>query len=133
MNIAALALPDRVVKPLADYCMIAGRFGLAILFMAGALQKAFAPEVTEQLLVLKGFPPALIWPAMGGSAFGAACLMMGVWLGPMAFLLALYAIATSLFHYVPEDPIQMSILVKNWAIAGGLLVLCAHEAMTPRR
>lgn len=109
-----------------------GRFCLAALFLAGALQKAFAPEVTEQLLVLNGLSSALIWPAMVLSAFGAACLIMGVWLGPIAFLLALYAMATSAFHYIPDDPIQMSILIKNWAVAGGLLVLCAHEALVPR-
>ena len=33
---------------------------------------------------------------------------------------------TSVFHYLPDDPWQVTIFVKNWAIAGGLLVLAGH-------
>lgn len=132
MNTAAPKKPVPFVQPVAEVCLLAGRFFLAALFLAGALQKAFAPEVVEQLLVAHGLSEVLIWPALMLSAFGAACLIMGVWLGPMSFGLALYAIATSAFHFVPDDPVQMSIFIKNWAIAGGLLVLGAHEALSPR-
>jgi putative oxidoreductase len=38
---------------------------------------------------------------------------------------AAYCAATSLFHLQPQDGWQMSIFVKNWAIAGGLLSLAA--------
>jgi putative oxidoreductase len=44
---------------------------------------------------------------------------------PLAFLLAGYCALTSLFHYIPSDGWQMSIFVKNWAIAGGCLALAA--------
>lgn len=29
------------------------------------------------------------------------------------------------FHFVPSDPWQMSIMIKNWAIAVGCLILAA--------
>ncbi|WP_370401956.1 DoxX family protein [Sulfitobacter sp. JB4-11] len=132
MKITVLNAPARLVRPAAELAMLAGRFCLAALFLAGALQKAFAPEVAEQMLAAHGFTPLLIWPALVLNTFGAACLILGLWLGPMAFVLALYSMATSLFHYIPDDPWQMSILVKNWAIAGGLLVLAAHEGLNPR-
>lgn len=132
MKIAVLNSPARVVRLTAEVGLFAGRLCLAGFFLAAALHKAIAPEFAEQMLAAHGFSPVLIWPALVLNAFGAACLIMGLWLGPMAFLLALYCMATSVFHYIPDDPVQMSILLKNWAIAGGLLVLTAHEALHPR-
>ena len=43
-----------------------------------------------------------------------------------AAALAAYCAVTSLFHFIPDDSWQMTIFVKNWAIAGGLLVLAAQ-------
>jgi putative oxidoreductase len=37
---------------------------------------------------------------------------------------------TSWFHLLPDDPWQMSIFVKNRAIAGGLLVLASQPAQS---
>ncbi len=130
MNTAVLMKPARFVRPLASAGMFAGRLCLAALLLAGALQKAFAPEVVEHLLAAQGYTPALIWPALILSAFGAACLIMGLWLAPVALVLALYSIATSVFHFIPDDPVQMSIFLKNWAIAGGLVMLSAHEVLS---
>ena len=53
-------------------------------------------------------------------------LIAGLWTRPVAASLAAYCMVTSLFHFLPDDPWQMSIFVKNWAIAGGCLVLAAH-------
>jgi len=58
-----------------------------------------------------------------------AALALGLVVGPRLRLWALlgagYCVVTSLFHFIPADGWQMSIFVKNWAIAGGLLVLAA--------
>ena len=44
-----------------------------------------------------------------------------------ALVLALYCIGTSWFHWqLRADPWQVTIVVKNWAIAGGLLILAAQ-------
>ena len=53
-------------------------------------------------------------------------LILGVALRPAAAGLAAYCAVTSLFHFIPDDSWQMTIFVKNWAIAGGLLVLAAQ-------
>lgn len=42
---------------------------------------------------------------------------------PVALALAAYCAITSLFHFIPADPWQMTIFVKNWAIAGGCLAM----------
>ena len=96
---------------------------LAILFLGGALQKALSPEDAMGLLASKGLPGALVWPAMVFNAGAGVCLLLGLWVRPVAFLLALYCLFTSWFHFLPDDPWQMTILVKNWAIAGGCLAL----------
>lgn len=111
---------------------ITGRVLLAALFVAGAVQKALSPADTMGLLADRGLPTILIWPALAFNALGAASLLTGWQLRPMAFALALYCMATSVFHLIPDDPWQMSIFVKNWAIAGGLLVLAGGAVPTAR-
>lgn len=112
--------------------MWAGRTLLALLFIAGALQKAVAPEAGMVLLTDRGLPGALIWPALVYNALAGLALLLGFWIGHVALSLAIYCMITSVFHFLPDDPWQMSIFVKNWAIAGGLLVLSAHEYSHPK-
>ncbi len=104
-----------------------GRCLLALLFLGGAAQKAGDPGSVMQLLAAKGLPEWLVWPALAYNALAGVMLIAGWWLGPLALSLAAYCIFTSWFHFLPDDPWQMTIFVKNWAIAGGFLVLAgAH-------
>lgn len=111
--------------------MAVGRALLAVLFAAGAAQKLAAPELVQDLLAGRGWPVWLVWPAAAFNAAGALALVAGWRLAPVALSLAGYCMVTSLFHFVPGDGWQMSIFVKNWAVAGGLLVL-AGAAWEPR-
>jgi putative oxidoreductase len=104
----------------------AGRVLLGALFAAGAVQKITDPVPTMDLLCGIGLPALLVWPAMVFNVLGAFCLWFGIRLGLMALALAAYCMVTSVFHFIPEDPWQMTIFVKNWAIAGGLLALASH-------
>lgn len=113
---------------MGDAANLAGRLLLAALFAAGAVQKLVDPVPTFGLLADRGLPALLFWPALGINAIGASALVLGVATRAAAAALALYCMATSVFHLIPDDPWQMSIFVKNWAIAGGLLVLAAHGA-----
>lgn len=103
----------------------AGRWLLAGLFVGGTVQKLVDPAAAQGLLAGFGLPGWLIWPAAAASAVGGMALILGLWLGPVALMLAAYCVVTSIFHLIPDDPWQMSIFVKNWAIAGGLLVLAS--------
>lgn len=105
----------------------AGRVFLALLFLLGGIQKLLDPSQVSGLLHGWGLPGVLVWPAMVFNVLGAAALLTGVWLTPMSLALAAYTAFTSFFHLIPDDPWQMSIFVKNWAIAGGLLVLAAYS------
>jgi len=104
---------------------LVGRVLLASLFAAGAVQKALAPGVAMGLLTGLGLPGWLVWPALALNVALAVGLLVPRWVRPAALVAAGYCAVTSLFHLRPEDGWQMSIFVKNWAIAGGLLVLAA--------
>ena len=102
-----------------------GRWLLAALFVAGTVQKITDPSAAIGLLEGKGLPGLLVWPATAANALGAGCLIANRFVRPAALALALYTAFTSWFHFIPDDPWQMSIFVKNWAITGGLLILAS--------
>ncbi|MFW2541913.1 DoxX family protein [Primorskyibacter sp. 2E107] len=109
-----------------DWMAFAGRCLIAALFIAGFVQKLADPAPAVGLLRDAGLWGWLVWPAALFNLGAALALIAGVFLRPMAVALALYCMATSYFHLIPDDPWQMSIFVKNWAIAGGCLVLGAQ-------
>lgn len=111
---------------MADIATLAGRILIAALFLGGALQKGTDPAAVQTLLAAHSWPLWLVWPALLFNLAAGLALVFGVYLRPVAAALAAYCILTSLFHYIPSDPWQMTIFVKNWAIAGGCLVLSAH-------
>lgn len=113
---------------MADLAVFVGRLLIAVLFIGGTVQKGTDPSAVEALLAGRGWPVWLVWPALAFNAAAAVALIIGIKLRPMAVALAVYCGVTSLFHYIPSDPWQMTIFVKNWAIAGGCLVLAAHGA-----
>lgn len=80
------------------------------------------------LLSAQGLPQALVWPAFAFNLTAGVLLVLGVRVRPVATVLAVYCGATSIFHLIPDDPWQMSIFVKNWAIAGGCLALAVAGA-----
>lgn len=112
----------------SDGATLLGRLLIAALFVGGAVQKANDPTAVVSLLAGMGWPVWLVWPAMIFNALAAVSLVLGIALRPVAATLAVYCAVTSIFHYLPDDPWQMTIFIKNWAIAGGCLVLAAHGA-----
>ena len=116
----------------AAWALLAGRWLIALLFVAGTLQKVLDPGPASLLLNGFGLPGVLVWPALAFNAAAAMALIAGWRLWEWGLALAAYCIVTSVFHFVPDDPWQMSIFVKNWAIAGGCLCLSAGSMVTPR-
>ncbi|EAR50967.1 hypothetical protein OG2516_03163 [Oceanicola granulosus HTCC2516] len=108
-----------------DAAALAARLLLAVLFLGGAVQKLVSPGDAIGLLTDRGLPTLLVWPALAFNAAAGLALVLGVAVTPTALALAAYCGATSLFHFLPDDPWQMTIFVKNWAVAGGCLALAA--------
>ncbi|WP_308917045.1 DoxX family protein [Jannaschia sp. LMIT008] len=112
--------------------LLAARILIAALFAAGTFQKALSPDGAMGLLTDRGLPDWLVWPATAYNAAAALALLAGWRVAPVALSLAAYCAVTSVFHLIPDDPWQMSIFVKNWAIAGGCLALAVAWDATRR-
>lgn len=109
-----------------DALNLAGRVLIALLFLGGAVQKATDPAPVETMIAGIGLPASLIWPVAAFNLVAAVLLVTGPRVRAVALVLAMYCLFTSLFHWqLRADPWQVTIVVKNWAIAGGLLVLAA--------
>ncbi|WP_299818446.1 DoxX family protein [uncultured Jannaschia sp.] len=113
--------------------LLIARLLIAALFAGGAVQKALDPGSVEGLLAGRNLPVWLVWVALAYGAASALCLVAGRFVTPVALSLAAYCGVTSLFHFLPDDPWQMTIFVKNWAIAGGCLALAVAWDVAGRR
>lgn len=112
---------------MADLTNLTGRFLIAFLFFAGALQKVLDPAPVQKMIASIGLPVALILPVAVFDLVAAVCLMIGPGVRNWALVMAGYCIFTSYFHWqLRADPWQVTIMVKNWSIAGGLLILAAQ-------
>lgn len=112
---------------MADVTNLLGRILLAVLFFAGAIQKLVDPAPVQMMITSIGLPAALVWLIAPFNLVAAICLVTGPKIGRWALILAAYCIFTSWFHWqLRADPWQVSIMIKNWAIAGGLLILAAQ-------
>lgn len=115
------------LSPMNDALNLSGRLLIAVLFLGGTLQKIVVPGPVEQMIGTLGLPGALIWPVAAFNLVAAIGLICGPAVRGWALMLALYCIFTSWFHWqLRADPWQVTIMVKNWAIAGGLLILAAQ-------
>lgn len=110
-----------------DATNLIGRTLIALLFLGGAVQKFADPAPAARMIDGIGLPGALIWPVAVFDAIAALALVLGPRVGIWAIVMAVYCMATSWFHWqLRADPWQVTIFVKNWAIAGGLLILAAQ-------
>ncbi len=110
-----------------DILNLVGRILIALLFLGGALQKLGNPGPVSQMIASIGLPVWLIWPVAAFNLLAAVALIFGPGVQRWALVLAVYCIFTSWFHWqLRADPWQITIMVKNWAIAGGLCILAAQ-------
>ena len=109
-----------------DPLNLVGRVLIALLFFGGAAQKFTDPAPVQAMIEGLGLPAAIIWPVAILNLIAAVLLVTGPRVRTVALVLAAYCIFTSWFHWeLRVDPWQVTIVVKNWAIAGGLLILAA--------
>jgi putative oxidoreductase len=110
-----------------DFLNLSGRILLALLFIGGAVQKVTDPAPVVQMITSIGLPGVLVWPVALFDLVAGLGLIFGPWVAGWALILAGYCLFTSWFHWqLRADPWQVTIMVKNWSIAGGLLVLAAQ-------
>ena len=111
---------------LNDVSTLAGRILLAFLFIMAGYGKIGGYAGTQAYMEAMGVPGALLPLVIATELGGGLLILLGLGTRLAAVALAGFSIlAAVLFHFKPDDPMQMIMLMKNFAIAGGLLVLFA--------
>jgi len=109
----------------------AGRILLAAVFLYSGIGKALTPEATIGYIVYSGLPfPSLgLGLAVAIEVGGGAMLALGFRTRLAALGLALFAVFTALaFHHDIGERAHLILLLRNLAIAGGLLQVIAFGA-----
>ena len=107
---------------------LVGRILLAAIFLISGTGKIAAPAATAGYIAAMGLPlPALgVLLAIVVEVGGGLLLVFGYQTRLISLLLAAFSIVTGLvFHNAIGDQNQMIHLLKNFAMAGGLLQLAA--------
>ncbi len=113
------------------YLPLAGRILMAAIFVMSGIGKISNPGATIGYISAMGLPlPQLgLVLAIAIEVIGGALLVAGFYTRPVALALAAFSIATGLiFHNAVGDQNQMIHLMKNFAMAGGLLQIAAFGA-----
>ncbi|MFC3182599.1 DoxX family protein [Cypionkella sinensis] len=109
-----------------DSLNLLGRILIALLFLGGAAQKLGDPVPVSAMIASIGLPVWLVWPVAAFNLIAGLGLIFGPGVRVWALVLAGYCVFTSYFHWqLRADPWQVTIMVKNWSIAGGLLILAS--------
>jgi putative oxidoreductase len=108
---------------------LAGRVLLAAIFILAGFSKIGGYAGTQGYMEAMGVPGALLPVVIVAELGGGLLVLAGLWTRLAAFALAGFSIlAGVLFHFKPDDQMQMMILMKNVAMGGGFLVIAAHGA-----
>jgi putative oxidoreductase len=109
---------------------VIGRIFIAVIFLVSGAGKLVDPAATEAMITGVGFPPGLGIVAGVFEVAAGLCLAVGLMTRLTAVLLfGFVALATLLFHNRVNDPLQLTMALKNLAIMGGLLLVFAHSQM----
>ncbi|TNG00851.1 MAG: DoxX family protein [Gammaproteobacteria bacterium] len=111
------------------YELLAGRILLAHIFVLAGLNKIGGYDGTQAYMESAGVPGMLLPVVIILEIGGGLALIAGWFTRYSAYVLAGFSIfAAVLFHSNPGDQMQMILLMKNFTIAGGLLVLATAGA-----
>ena len=106
--------------------LVAARLLMGALFVVMGYYKIGDIAGVAEWLAEWGLPggTALAWAVAVVEMGGGIALAIGIWPGPVALLLALYLVpATLWFHRDVDVDAQVTHLIKNTGIIGGLLAI----------
>ena len=110
-----------------------GRLLLATIFIMSGLSKLAAPAATIAYIGSTGAPLPIAGYGLAVlvELVGGALILLGYKTRPIAFVMALFCVATAfMFHRALGDQNQMIHFLKNVAMAGGFLQVAAFGAGT---
>lgn len=108
---------------------IAGRVLLAHIFVLSGYGKIAGYAGTQAYMSAKGVPGELLPLVILGELGGGIAIVAGFMTRWVALALALFCVASAiLFHLEPGNQGQMINFMKNFAMAGGFLLLAQTGA-----
>lgn len=118
-----------------------GRVGLSLIFIVSGWGKIAGYAATQGYMESMGVPGMLLPLVIALELGGGLAILAGVYTRWIAIALALFSIVSALiFHSNLGDQMQAILFWKNFAMAGGFLLLAANgpgtlsvEARLPRR
>jgi putative oxidoreductase len=118
-----------------------GRIGLSLIFIISGWGKLAGYAATQGYMESMGVPGMLLPLVIALELGGGLAILAGLYTRWIAIALALFSIVAALiFHSNLGDPMQAILFWKNFALAGGFLMLAANgpgplsvEARLPRR
>ena len=108
---------------------LVGRILLSVIFIMAGIGKIMDPAGTVGYMQSAGVPGILLWPTTALELLGGLAIIFGFQARLAAFALAGFSIAAALiFHHNFADQMQMIMFLKNFSLAGGLLLLASSGA-----
>ena len=118
---------DSLTKPID----LLARLLLACLFILAGMGKMTSFAETQGYMQAFGLPASLLLPTIIFQITAGVLILVGFRTRYVALLLAGFCLVTALvFHSNLGDKIQLIMFLKNFAIAGGLLLLAKHGSST---
>ena len=117
------------MEKITAYVPLVARILIGLLFVVAGVGKLGDVAGFTGYLTSGGLPGFLAWPTIALEILGGLALIVGFQARIAALLLAGFTLlAALLYHFQPADQMQMTMFLKNLAIAGGLFLLFANGA-----
>ena len=105
-----------------------GRILLSTLFLVEGLKKFFFQEETIMYMEDYGVPGVLLFPSIVLEIVFPVLLIVGYKTRFSASIMALFTLTVAIiFHTNFENQMELIIFLKDFAIAGGFLIIAANE------
>ncbi|HSR01769.1 MAG TPA: DoxX family protein [Methylophilaceae bacterium] len=109
---------------MVGFIQLLGRIMLALIFVLAGIGKIIDPAGTSSYMESMNVDGMLLWPVIALEVLGGIALIVGYKTSIVAFALAIFCIAAAvIFHSNFGDKMQMVLFLKNFSMAGGLLIL----------
>ncbi len=109
---------------------VTGRTLISLLFLVEGVKKIFSPDITMIYMSDHNVPEILLYPSIAFEIIIPLFLIVGYKIRIMSALLALFVVVVSFifhFHHISENAMQLTALLKNLSILGGLFILIANK------
>ena len=107
-----------------------GRIFISALFIIEAVKKFFNPDISMMYMSDHGVSEFLFYPSIAFELIVPLLLIAGYKTKIMASALALFVLSVTLIfhaHHVFSDSMQLTVMLKNISIFGGLLIIIANK------